>query len=99
MEKVFYLLSAVVVLQSCSLNDYRVEVTLPKEYEACCGVQPVEFKHSNGSIYMPNVFTPNGDGINDYFYPFISGEILEIQGFTIFSATELPIPKLGIVSP
>ncbi|MFN8348467.1 MAG: hypothetical protein U0X91_25920 [Spirosomataceae bacterium] len=86
--KIFlYLLLSVMVLQNCSvLNDHRVEITLPKEYEACCGVQPVDFKHSNGSIYMPNVFTPNGDGINDLFYPFISGEILEIQGFTIFSA-------------
>ena len=41
---------------------------------------------SNGSIYVPNVFTPNGDGINDYFYPFISPEIGEVQGFTVFSA-------------
>lgn len=87
MKTVIYLLLSVVALQSCSVfSDHRVEVTLPKEYESCCGVQPVDFKHSNGSIYMPNVFTPNGDGINDLFYPFISGEIAEIQGYTILSA-------------
>lgn len=74
------------LLQAC-FADHRVDVALPKEYEACCGLQPVDFEHSNGSIYMPNVFTPNGDGINDLFYPFISDEILEVQGFTILSAS------------
>lgn len=86
MKTVIYLLIAVATLQSCIAQSDPKVTKLPKEYEACCGVQAVDFKHSNGAIYMPNVFTPNGDGINDLFHPFISGEILEIQAFTILSA-------------
>jgi hypothetical protein len=74
-------------LQSCTAqNNGPKEPALPKEYEACCGVQPVDFKLGKHSIYVPNVFTPNNDGVNDYFYPFVSPEIGEVQGFTVFSA-------------
>lgn len=87
MKTVIYFLLSFVVFQSCSfINDHRVEVALPKEYEACCGVQPVDYTLGKHSIYIPNVFTPNGDGINDSFYPFVSPEIGEVQGFQIFSA-------------
>ncbi len=86
-KNLYILVIAGVLLQSC--NDQTVKdptVALPKEYEACCGVQPVDFKLGKHSIYVPNVFTPNGDGINDLFYPFVSAEIGEVQGLTIFSA-------------
>jgi hypothetical protein len=85
MKNLPYLLLSFITLQSCLAQD-DPKVALPKEYESCCGVQPVEYKMADHSVYIPNVFTPNGDGINDQFYPFISGEISEVQGFTIFSA-------------
>ena len=33
-------------------------------YEGCCGLEPVVFKVGAGSVYIPNVVTPNGSGIN-----------------------------------
>ena len=51
----------------------------------------------NQSIYMPNVFSPNGDGINDYFYfvnSFPSVTIKEMHiydrwGATVFAADNI----------
>lgn len=87
MKTVIYFLLSFVVFQSCSfINDHRVEVALPKEYEACCGVQPVEFTLRKGFVFIPNVFTPNGDGINDYFIPTFDNE-LDIQGYVIKDVT------------
>jgi CHU_C Type IX secretion signal domain len=59
---------------------------LPAIYQGCCGTKPVEFTYGLSKVYIPNVFTPNGDGLNDYFYPTISDDIVDVQDFTILSA-------------
>ena len=46
------------------------------------GVAYIEFEACN-SYYIPNIFSPNGDGINDRF-SFISDHIQEIDLFEIF---------------
>jgi gliding motility-associated-like protein len=39
---------------------------------------------SEGNYFLPNTFSPNGDGVNDYFYPRGSG-LYNIQSLTIFN--------------
>ncbi len=54
-------------------------------------------------IYVPNIFTPNNDGLNDFFFPFAAQEVAQIQdlivydrwGEKIYEATEF---KAGAAS-
>jgi len=39
---------------------------------------------NEGNYFVPNTFSPNGDGVNDYFYPRGSG-LYNIQSMTIFN--------------
>jgi gliding motility-associated-like protein len=39
----------------------------------------------HSSIYVPTVFSPNGDGVNDLLAPITDPSITEIQYFEIFS--------------
>ncbi|WP_138479030.1 gliding motility-associated C-terminal domain-containing protein [Dyadobacter bucti] len=81
-----FLLVMFVILQNC--NAQENPAAGDKIYEGCCGTAPVEFPLDDKRyIYIPNVFTPNGDGINDHFMPFMrSKELMEIQKLTVVSA-------------
>ncbi len=70
----------IILFWACKSDNPELQ---PEFYQACCGTQPVEYKAKEGSIYMPNVFTPNGDGINDLFFPIPNDKIVGIQSFTI----------------
>ena len=51
-----------------------------------CSVSDVVmiFVNKIRSVYIPNVFSPNGDGLNDLFTVFAGSDVVEIKGFVIF---------------
>lgn len=42
------------------------------------------FIDKDGGIYVPNAFSPNGDGTNDYLSVFAKNNIRQVKNFTIF---------------
>jgi gliding motility-associated-like protein len=61
---------------------YALKVT---NQEGCVGNDSIRIKYYDGpEMYIPNAFSPNGDGINDYFR-FIPVGIIEYRYFRIFN--------------
>lgn len=54
--------SACILFIACDKDD--------KVFAGCCDNPALEATVGNGRVYIPNIFTPDGDGINDVFYVF-----------------------------
>ncbi|MBK8565364.1 MAG: gliding motility-associated C-terminal domain-containing protein [Saprospiraceae bacterium] len=50
-------------------------------------------------VYVPNAFSPNGDGINDLLTVFSGGEAIQVKSFNIFSRWGEHLFELNDFSP
>lgn len=74
----------VISMSACAQDDKSSDRI--KEYETCCGAEPVEVAVGDkGKLYIPNSFTPNNDGKNDYFRPFYTGDIRDMAFMLVYS--------------
>lgn len=68
------------------------------------GSAKVNFEDCSAFIYMPTSFTPNGDGINDEFWPVVSNvisfelSVYDRWGRTVFESNSIDNPWLGNTS-
>lgn len=70
------------VFRDLGPGSYTIEVT---DGNGCMKDTLIEILQSNCDIFIPNVFSPNGDNINDWFQAFSQNEEpVQIQSFQIF---------------
>ena len=74
--------------------------------DSCCQFGPTEADLGNGKLFIPTIFTPDGNGLNDYFQIVTDANIARIDTFmvidqsngdTVFYQTNLTdiIPENG----
>ena len=66
--------------------------------KGCCGNQPIDEDVGNGHVYVANIFTPNGDGLNDLMFIstnaidlIIEVEVRNKKGEKVFESTNVQI--------
>ena len=70
---------------SSTINAYTVSLTATDTL-GCSNVKSVLVEVTDG-IFIPNVFTPNGDGINDLFMPDADLLIMDRNGLILYQGT------------
>ncbi|MEM8907380.1 MAG: hypothetical protein AAGD05_05990 [Bacteroidota bacterium] len=65
----------------------------------CCDNPPLEAQVGNGTVYLPNVFTPNGDGSNDLLFVYADSAIALISSFEVWSLDGLRLFEITNISP
>jgi gliding motility-associated-like protein len=71
------------IFRPLNSDTYFLEVT---DEEGCTAIDSFFIEVTkNRAYYAPNVFSPNGDGVNDYFMPMFGNDVARVDNFRIFS--------------
>lgn len=71
------------VFRPLNSGTYFLEVT---DEEGCTALDSFFIQVTkNRDFYAPNVFSPNGDGVNDYFMPMFGNDVVSVENFRIFN--------------
>lgn len=72
------------VVLSPETNNYQLIIT--DTQAVCSDTATVTVNYDNSeSIYVPNAFSPNNDGVNDFFRPFSNCEVEKVLEFSIYN--------------
>lgn len=68
---------------------YQVQVT---DLNGCTATDQVQLiLNKKRRVYLPNVFSPNGDGTNDIFFVQSGPEVVKIEAFEVYSRWGEPV--------
>lgn len=82
MKSISFLLLLVMIFFTACKNEPE-ETEEPSIFAACCEIDPATIELGEGRVYVPNIFTPDDNGINDFFFPLGNSEIEKYETFTI----------------
>lgn len=78
-----FLLFSLTLFSYCDSDDAQPECEPASPYENCCGTAPLEVVLGTGEMFVPNIFTPNGDGVNDFWLPYTNNGITFIKSLIV----------------